>query len=81
LAKPEIRLDKQGISEILKSPLLAQELQTIAQKVASAGGGGYEVVVEYNRRSSRVISMVMSDDFQREFRKGDLARAVSQVSK
>jgi hypothetical protein len=81
MAKTSITLDKDGIAEILKSPLLGAELESIAQQIATAGGGGYEVVVDYGRRKSRVISMVLSDDFRREFRTGDLARAVSQARK
>lgn len=74
-ARVYAKLDKAGIAEFMKSEDLGKVLEQVADKVASDAGGGYEVVVEYERRTSRVISMVKSDDFGREASTGALARA------
>ena len=74
-ARVYAKLDKSGIGELMKSDDLGKVLKGVADKVASNAGGGYEVVVDYDRRTSRVISMVLSDDFGREAATGDLARA------
>jgi hypothetical protein len=74
-ARVYAKLDKKGISEIMKSQELGKVLKDVADKLASNAGGGYEVEVSYDRRTSRVISMVKSDDFGREISTGSLARA------
>jgi hypothetical protein len=76
-ARIGLRLDRAGIGQLMKSPELASVLESVAQDVAGAAGDGYAVVVEYDRRTSRVISMVTdSDGFGREIATGNLARAV-----
>lgn len=62
----------------MKSNDLAKILEEQAQRVSFAAGGGYDVVVEYNRRSSRVISMVL-DQTKNEYATGALARAVGSI--
>ena len=74
-ARVYAKLDKAGIGELMKSDDLGKVLKEVAEKVASNAGGGYDVVVDYDRRTSRVISMVLSDDFGREAATGELARA------
>jgi hypothetical protein len=74
-ARVYAKLDKKGISEIMKSQELGKVLKDVADKLANNAGGGYEVEVSYDRRTSRVISMVKSDDFGREISTGSLARA------
>jgi hypothetical protein len=74
-ARVYAKLDKAGIAELMKSEELGKVLEQVANKLESDAGGGYEVVVEYNRRTSRVISMVKSDNFGREAATGALARA------
>ena len=74
-ARVYAKLDKDGIAELLKSDALGKVLGQVANQLASNAGGGYEVVIEKDRRTSRVISMVKSDDFGREAATGALARA------
>jgi hypothetical protein len=74
-ARVYAKLDKAGIGELMKSDDLGKVLQKVASTLASNAGGSYEVVVDYDRRKSRVISMVTSDDFGAEARDGSLARA------
>jgi hypothetical protein len=74
-ARVYAKLDKAGIRELMKSEELGKVLNGVAEKLASNAGGGYEVEVTYDRRSSRVIAMVKSDDFGREVATGALARA------
>lgn len=76
-ARVSVKIDFAGIGQIMKSTDLASVLEDVAQDVASTAGDGYAVVVEYDRRTSRVISMVTdSDGFGREIATGNLARAV-----
>jgi hypothetical protein len=72
-----VKLDRSGIGEIMKSAELAGVLASVADEVATAAGGDASVVVEYDRRKSRVIAMVVSNDFGHEMATGALARAVS----
>jgi hypothetical protein len=74
-ARVYAKLDKDGIAELMKSDALGKVLAQVANQLASNAGGGYEVVVEKDRRTSRVISMVKSDNFGREAATGALARA------
>lgn len=72
-----IKLDRAGVGELMKSAELADVLRSVADEIAAEAGGDAHTVVEYDRRKSRVISMVLSDDFGREIATGALARAVS----
>jgi hypothetical protein len=74
-ARVYAKIDKKGIGELMKSKELGKVLDDVAKKLASNAGGGYETEVTYDRRRSRVISMVKSDDFGREVKTGALARA------
>jgi hypothetical protein len=74
-ARVYAKLDKAGIADLMKSEDLGKVLEQVAKKLASSAGGGYEVEVNYDRRSSRVIAMVKSDNFGREVSTGALARA------
>lgn len=76
-----IRLDKPGITQLLKSDDLAYFLRQVADEVSASAGDGYRVVVDFDRRKSRVISMVLGDDFGREVVTGNLARAVGRKLK
>jgi len=57
---------------------LANVLKQEAEKVASAAGGGYEVVIDHDRRASRVIAMVL-DNQGKEYGTGALARALGSI--
>jgi hypothetical protein len=74
-ARVYAKLDKPGIADLMKSEDLGKVLEQVAKKLASDAGGGYEIEVTYDRRTSRVISMVKSNDFNREVKTGALARA------
>jgi hypothetical protein len=74
-ARVYAKLDKAGISELMKSKDLGKVLENVADKLASNAGGGYDIEVTYDRRTSRVIAMVKSDDFGAEVKTGALARA------
>ena len=78
-ARVRVKLDRPGIAEIMTSSQLEAVLKDVADDVASAAGGGYEVVVDRDRRKSRSISMVLSDDFGREAATGALSRAVGSM--
>jgi hypothetical protein len=52
-ARVYAKLDKAGIRELMKSQELGKVLNGVAEKLASNAGGGYEVEVTYDRRSSR----------------------------
>jgi hypothetical protein len=74
-ARVYAKLDKAGIGELMKSSELADVLRKVADGVDANAGGGYTVVVDRDRRRSRVISMVLSDSFGKEAATGSLARA------
>jgi hypothetical protein len=74
-ARVYAKLDKVGIGELMKSKDLGKVLENVADKLASNAGGGYEIEVTYDRRKSRVISMVKSNNIGREVKTGGLARA------
>ena len=80
-ARIGVKLDFEEIGKILKSNELGSMLEDEARSIAqSAGGQDYEVEVTYDRRASRVISMVKDvseNGFGREIATGNLARAVS----
>jgi hypothetical protein len=79
MARTRIVFDKQGIRSLLKSPEIGTALRQIAQEVDTAAGGGYEVELTFDRRTSRAISMVkdMSEGARfREMTTGKLARAI-----
>jgi hypothetical protein len=80
LAKARVyaKLDKQGISELMKSSDLGKVLEEQAKRIDRAAGGGYEIQVAYERRKSRVISMVL-DNTKKEYATGALARAVGSI--
>jgi hypothetical protein len=80
LAKARVyaKLDKAGVKELMKSSDLASVLQEQANRVSSLAGGDYDVVVDYDRRNSRVISMVL-DQTKKEYATGALARAVGSI--
>jgi hypothetical protein len=79
MARPKIVFDKQGIRDLLKSPELGSTLRQVAEEVDAAAGGGYDVELTFDRRTSRAISMVkdMSEGARfREMTTGKLARAI-----
>ena len=80
-ARIGIKLDFEALGKIMKSDELGSVLEDEARSVAQAAGGNdYEVEVTYDRRKSRVISMVKDvseNGFGREIATGNLARAVS----
>jgi hypothetical protein len=72
-------LDEAYLKSLLKSPEVASVLQEVAEEVKQAAGSGMVAVVDYDRRSSRYISMVYDPDegaMYREASEGNLARAV-----
>lgn len=76
-ARIGLRLDRPGIAELMKSPELASVLKDVANDVADTAGSDYTVLVEPERRRSRVISMVIDNlGFSREAATGNLARSV-----
>jgi hypothetical protein len=76
-ARVGIKLDRPGIAEIMKSAELASVLKDVANEVADTAGSDYTVVVDPDRRRTRVISMVIDNlGFSREAATGNLARAV-----
>jgi len=80
LAKARVyaKLDKQGIGQVMKSDDLAKVLESEANRISRIAGGGYEVEVAFERRKSRVISMVL-DNTKKEYATGALARAVGSI--
>jgi hypothetical protein len=80
LAKARVyaKLDKKGIAELMKSSDLADVLEDQANRIARIAGGGYETEVAFERRKSRVISMVL-DNSKKEYATGALARAVGSI--
>lgn len=77
-ARIGLKLDRPSIGAMMVSSELGAYLGDVAEIIAnSAGGDGYSVVTDFDRRKNRVISMVLSDDMGREVRTGALARAVS----
>ena len=80
-ARIGVKVDFDAIGAILKSGELGSILGNEARSIAQAAGGNdYEVEVTYDRRKSRVISMVKDvseNGFGREIATGNLARAVS----
>ena len=62
----------------MKSSELGKILGEQADRLASTAGGGYETVVDYDRRNSRVISMVL-DNEGKEYGTGALARALGSI--
>lgn len=80
-ARIGVRLIFDEIGKIMKSSELGAILEAEAKEIATAAGGvDYEVEVTYDRRTSRVISMVKDvsgNAFGREVLNGNLARAVS----
>lgn len=76
-ARVSLKLDRSGIAEIMKSSELGIVLNDVANDVAGTAGSDYEVVVDTDRRKSRVISMVLDKlGYGREAASGNLARAV-----
>ncbi|CAB4152481.1 hypothetical protein UFOVP609_12 [uncultured Caudovirales phage] len=75
-ARVYVKLDSAGIAEFMKSSELGVFLEGVAEGIADKAGEGHTVVVDFERRKSRVISMVESDDLGREISTGALARAV-----
>lgn len=71
-----VKLDSAGIAKFMKSGELGEFLRDVAEGIAADAGPGHTVTVDYERRATRVISMVESDDFAREMETGALARAV-----
>ncbi len=61
----------------MKSPEMAQEVEQQAQTIA-AKAGDVDVVVDFDRRKKRVISMVLSS-FKNERENGGLARAMGEA--
>ena len=75
-ARVWIKLDSPGIAEFMKSRELGEFLEDVADDIAAKAGEGHTVSVDFERRKTRVISMVESDDLGREISTGALARAV-----
>ena len=75
-ARVYVKLDSKGIAEFMKSAELGNFLEDVAEGIASQAGEGYYTTVDFERRTTRVISMVETDDMSREMETGALARAV-----
>jgi hypothetical protein len=77
-ARVGIKLDSDGILELMKSKEMGNAMKGYADKIASRAGD-VQVVVDYERRQKRVISMVLSS-FANERRTGGLARAMGEAN-
>ena len=73
----KLTLDRDGIKDLMKSQDMGQAVKVYADNIA-AYAGDVEVVVDYDRRKKRVISMVLSS-FSNERKTGGLARAMSKA--
>lgn len=82
-ARVGIRMDKQGVAQILKSQGLLDAAAGAAESLAASAGSGYEVVRDRDRRKSRVIAMVLNKRrgaMAIEAKTGNLARAIASMT-
>ena len=82
-ARVGIKMDKAGIAQILKSNELLDATESAAKSIANSAGSGYEVVRDRDRRTSRVIAMILNKRrgaMAIEAKTGNLARAVTSAT-
>lgn len=71
-------LNRAAIADIMKSSELGKVCQDVSQDIAdSAGSDKHTAYIDYARRKSRVIGLVVSSDIGYEIQTGALARAVT----
>ena len=83
-ARVNIKLDKAGVGDLLKSKEVGNYLLALAGKVADAAGPDYESRVDYTSRKSRVVAIALDPRAEARFvemNTGTLARALGTVSK
>lgn len=81
MAKVKVTLDKDGITEFMRSDDILSVLMEVAETVANNAGPDYKAV-EWTRPSRAVANVIdeREDAMFREAAEGNLARAVGRSS-
>ena len=81
MARPRIKLDKVGIRQLMSTREVADEVQSVAERVAAAAGPEFEAR-RWVRPTKAVSNVVDPRDgaLFREASEGNLARAVGRSS-
>jgi hypothetical protein len=73
----DIRVNRQAIAALLKSPEVRRELRRRAERIAAAAGDGFEVRESEPRSRARVAVVAVTNHAKRgEAKDGRLSRAI-----